>query len=75
MSAVIKLTLPGGAVEYVESEYGLTPDINQARVAYNNSSSSALLRRWTRFCAPGGGRYIDYEGAAVEIVPINIVPI
>lgn len=72
MPAVIKLTLPDGTVEYVEDEYGCTPDLQHARLAYNNNSASALERRWRSFC--DRGRNGRDPATLVEIVPINIVP-
>lgn len=70
MIFVIKITFEDGKVQYVQSEYGITEDLDQARIAHSKGSSTALVRRWVGF----GSKYGWMKGMkTVEAIPAHIV--
>jgi hypothetical protein len=71
---VIALTKDGVIKAYVESEYDITTDIDQARIARCERSCDALIRKWSNMLNNKG--YMHYQRFnGVVAIPVHIMPL
>jgi hypothetical protein len=74
MASIVQLVFKDRSKQYVCEGFGTDPNVNQARIAYSDASARGLVRHWTKIVESGSFRI--YESVvAIEIVPVNIVPV